>query len=112
MRSFIAILALGTACLLPLSSASAATCQELKAADDSLVNAVAAIDAKVVSPLDALKVSAAQLAAITDIDPDKRKKIADTVAALLAANAGPEPVKKAFGEARTEVADARTNKKC
>ena len=112
MRTFIAALVLGAACLLPVSSASAATCEELRLADDNLINAVAAIDAKVVKPLDALKVSASQLAAITDIDPDKRKKIADTVAALLAANAGPEPVKKAFAEARTEVADARTKKKC
>ncbi len=112
MRTFITALVVGAACFLPVSSASAATCEELKLADDNLLKTVAAIDAKQVDPLAALKLSAAQLNAITDIDPDKRKKIADTVAALLASNAGPEPVKQAFGQARAEVADARTKKKC
>ncbi len=112
MRTFIAALALGVASLFPLGSASAATCPELELADENLVKTVAAIDAKTVDPLAALQASAAQLAAITDIDPAKRKKIADTVAALLAAKAGPEPVKQAFGQARAEVADARIKKKC
>ncbi|MBP9669739.1 MAG: hypothetical protein KBE09_05630 [Candidatus Pacebacteria bacterium] len=112
MRTLIAALTLGSACFFPLSPASAATCEELKLADENLVKTVAAIDAKKVDPLAALKLSAAQLNAITDIDPAKRKEINDTVAALLATNAGPDPVKKAFDKARVEVAEARVKKKC
>lgn len=112
MRSLIVALALGAASLLPLAPASAATCAELSAADDGLLKTVAAIDAKQIDPLAALQVSAAQLAGITDIDPAKRKEISDTVAALLAAKAGPDSVKKAFDKARAEIAAARVQKKC